>query len=366
LVVDTGHSSLAAWHAELVARGASVADGCVLGFGDARAELAAARDSAIVCDLSHRGLVAFTGADAQAFLHGQLSSDLAALGPDACQLSTYNTPQGRAAATLLLWRGADGFLADLPGVLTEAVRRKLSMYILRSKARAIDASAAYIRLGVGGPQAAQALGKLGICVPTADFAVVQNAKASLSGAPANIDWLLRLPGGRIGMLLAESGDAIRLLDSLIPHARTAGADAWNWLGVRSGIPEILPQTQDAFVPQMLNMDLLGGVSFSKGCYPGQEIVARMHYLGRLKRRLRLVHVAGTEVPHPGDAIVSRALSDQAAGAIVNVAPSPAGGHDALAVMPVDANPADLRLRSPDGPVPEWLELPYAVPPPKAA
>ena len=137
----------------------------------------------------------------------------------------------------------------------------------------------------------------------------------------------------------------------LPLLLRAGADAWEWTSIHSGIPTILAATQDAFVPQMANFELVGGVSFKKGCYPGQEIVARTQYRGILKRRMALAHLAASSspVPEPGQKVYSKAFGDQAAGEIVNVAPAPGGGADLLVVAQVDSlRSGDLRLDSPDG------------------
>jgi folate-binding protein YgfZ len=130
----------------------------------------------------------------------------------------------------------------------------------------------------------------------------------------------------------------------------AGADAWEASLIRAGIPTIVAATQDAFVPQMANFELLGGVSFKKGCYPGQEIVARTQYRGILKRRMALAHVSSGRRPTPGDAAYSASFGDQAAGTIVSAAPSPDGGFDALLVAQIESlDRDDLRLGAPDGP-----------------
>jgi folate-binding protein YgfZ len=124
---------------------------------------------------------------------------------------------------------------------------------------------------------------------------------------------------------------------------------------------VVAATQEAFVPQMVNYELIGGVSFKKGCYPGQEIVARMHYRGGLKKRMALAHIAGPGAPAPGDNLYSSAFGEQSAGQVANAASSPAGGHDALVVAQLESlDRRDLRWKSPDGPAVELRELPYTV------
>ena len=136
---------------------------------------------------------------------------------------------------------------------------------------------------------------------------------------------------------------------------------WDWLDIRAGIPVVGPATQEAFVPQMANLDLIGGVSFTKGCYPGQEIVARMHYRGTLKQRMYLANVGGTQLPQPGDKLFSPEFGEQACGTIVNGAPSPEGGQDVLAVIQIaSAEKGAVHWKSPNGPALKFMQLPYPL------
>jgi folate-binding protein YgfZ len=129
-----------------------------------------------------------------------------------------------------------------------------------------------------------------------------------------------------------------------------GPDAWELAAIHAGVPIITAATQEAFVPQMANFELVGGVSFKKGCYPGQEIVARTQYRGGLKRRMALAHVGGSQRPQPGESVYSATFGDQAVGTIVNAAPVPEGGFDALVVAQIESlQRDDLRWKSPDGP-----------------
>ncbi|MBI2289829.1 MAG: folate-binding protein YgfZ, partial [Betaproteobacteria bacterium] len=142
-------------------------------------------------------------------------------------------------------------------------------------------------------------------------------------------------------------------------AAPVGPAVWDWLDIRAGIPFITPATQDQFVPQMANLDAIGGVSFNKGCYPGQEIVARMHYLGRLKQRMYLASVAADEAPQPGDKLYSADTGEQSCGMIVNAAAAPDGGFDMLAVMQIEsAQRGEVHWKSPDGPRLKFSDLPY--------
>ena len=139
--------------------------------------------------------------------------------------------------------------------------------------------------------------------------------------------------------------------------------SWSTLDIEAGIPVITRETQEEYVPQMVNLDLIGGVSYSKGCYPGQEIVARTHYLGRLKQRMYRVRLAD-ENPRTGDPLYSAEFGrDQSSGTILNAAPTSRGAHEALAVIQKSsAATATLHWKALDGPAIEILSLPYAIAP----
>jgi tRNA-modifying protein YgfZ len=138
-------------------------------------------------------------------------------------------------------------------------------------------------------------------------------------------------------------------------------ETWRWLGIRAGVPMIGAATQDLFVPQTANWDVLDGVNFHKGCYTGQEIIARTQYLGRLKERMHLFH-AESPPPPPGARLYGAVFGDQACGTVVDAAPSPNGGTDLLAVVQLSALDGPLRVGAPDGPVLAPRALPYALPP----
>ena len=319
-----------------------------------------ARSGCFVCDLSGYALAAFVGLDAEAFLHGQLSNDVKALSHDQSQVAAYNTPKGRILATMLLWRNADGFLAQLPGAIAPGILKRLSMFILRSKVKATDASDRYVRFGLGGPTAAQIASAAGVLVTTGDFKVL----GSHGGEhPVQPDFVLGLPSGRFEFLYSDVQAAMACWNALCARgAKPAGMAPWHWLSVQSGIAEICPETQDKFVPQMLNLELVGGVSFNKGCYPGQEIVARTQYRGEIKRRTVLAHVDSKPVPAVGEDVINAESPEQSIGSLVAVAPSPTGGYDALACLHMDlARDGELHLGEAHGPRLHLKDLPYKLP-----
>jgi folate-binding protein YgfZ len=304
-----------------------------------------------VAALTHFGLLQFAGADAAVFLQGQLSCDVNALQPGQAVYGSYNTPKGRMLASFLLWRDETGFTMQLPRSVCEATRRRLSMHVLRSKVTVRDASDDYVLFGTVGNDAMPVLASLIAEPPAAALALTTAPQARL----------LRLDSARVLIVVdRERGHA--LTEALTAKLHPLSTDLWDWTDIRAGIPYITPATQDQFVPQMANLDLISGVSFTKGCYPGQEIVARMHYLGKLKQRMYLTAAPDNELPQPGDKLYSPDTGEQATGMIVNAARGPDGRPVALAVMHIESfKRGEVHLKAPAGPRLEFMDLPYSIP-----
>ncbi|HKW79607.1 MAG TPA: folate-binding protein, partial [Casimicrobiaceae bacterium] len=320
------------WLDFLTAQGASFDRGTIASFGEASTELAAAREHAVVCDLSPLGMLEVTGADAGTFLQGQLTSDVAALAPGAAQYSAWCSAKGRVLANFLIRRGVDAsYQLILAAGLSEAIAARLRTFVLRSQVKISDVGSATVRLGVGGPGGSDAV------------------RASLGEPPAiartttiGDALVVALPGPRYVVVVPPAA-APACWQHLREHATPAGFAAWRWLTIRAGVPVITPVTSDQFVPQALNWDALGGINFQKGCYAGQEIVARTQYLGRLKERLFLAHLE-VDPPEAGWRLYSSAFGEQACGTVVDAAAAPDGGSDALAVLQVAAaDSGDLHL-----------------------
>ena len=319
--------------------------------------LAVAGKTAVVCDVAPLCLLAIDGTDAAAFLNGQLSSDSAGLNSDACQYSSYNSPGGRMLANMVLWRAganaADGFRALISADLAESVRKRLAMFVMRSKVTITDVSTTTARYGVGGPDAGNAV-RAALGVVPMPFSVARSSTVVVLG----------VPGPRY-IVLPSTDARTATFDALAQHAKPAGFDVWRWLTIHAGVPVITAATQDKFVPQMVNWDVLGGVNFQKGCYTGQEIIARTQYLGRLKERL-FAFVAASEKIAPGDRLFSPEFGEQPCGTVVNAAAAPQGGCELLAVLQIAAAAnGEVRVGARDGPVLTPLPLPYDVPAPVA-
>ncbi|HZM46110.1 MAG TPA: folate-binding protein YgfZ [Burkholderiales bacterium] len=301
------------------------------------------------CELADYGLIGYSGDDARTFLHNQLTCDVEALDVRRSAYGSYCTPKGRILATFLLWRTAEGYTMQLPATLRESIQKRLAMYVLRSKVKVEDVGPRYTIAGVSGADATSHLQRIFGAVPPNEHQLIATSDATV----------VRLPGARYEVLLPKDSDPATV-EKLKTGTDLMSPDHWSWLDIRAGVPVITPPTQEQFVPQMVNMDLIGGLSFSKGCYPGQEIVARTHFLGRLKQRMYLAHLSAGE-PRPGDKLYSADLGSQASGTIVNAAPAPEGGFDALAAMQIAAAKSDaVHWKAPDGPELKLLPLPYEV------
>jgi len=336
------------WKNFLQSQGAAIEDGAVLHYGDAAAERSATGGT-IVADLSQLGVIAFRGDDTVAFLQGQLTNDVRALHPDGAQWNGYCSPKGRLLGNFLMWRQGGDYCLQLSGDIAAGVLKRLSMFIMRAKVQVRDASDETVRLVVAGKQAQAAV--------TAAMGAVP--EAAMHSRVGDAGQAIRLGGDKFVLSLAPER-AVAVWQTLRESATPVGAPVWDWLRLNAGIPMIVAATQEQFVPQMVNLEVIGGVSFQKGCYPGQEIVARSQYLGKLKRRMFLAHVDAEAAP--GDSLYSADLAGQATGTVVNAAPAPTGGFDVLAVAQVEsANTQTLHLKAAGGAALTLKPLPYALP-----
>lgn len=339
------------WAAFLANNAAVIDDGVVRHFGDPAVELSAASRGSVVSDLSQFGILFFHGEDAATFLQGQLSCDVSAISVDGCAYGSYCTAKGRVLATFLMWRTEAGYFMALSRDILAATQKRLGMYVMRSKVKLEDVSQNTVLTGLTTPDGTGGLGGLFAVLPDDDH----------KGVRSDRGLLLRLAPTR-WFLVNDERTAQQNWPGFRGVFSPVGAPAWSWLEMRAGIPWVTLATQDQFVPQMLNLELIGGVSFQKGCYPGQEVVARTQYLGKLKRRMYLANVVSDTAPSPGTALYSEALGDQASGMVVNSQTSPAGGFDVLAVAQAESIGASVvHVGSLNGPALSLLPLPYALP-----
>ncbi|HMC15133.1 MAG TPA: folate-binding protein [Albitalea sp.] len=292
-----------------------------------------------IAPLTHWGVIRARGDDAATFLHSQLTNDFSQLGPNEARLAGYCSAKGRLLASFVAWStGPDEVLLACHKSVLAPTLKRLSMFVLRSKCKLSDASAEVHLHGLAGQQAEQAVGALAVWT-----------KRDVDGTQ-----LIRMPdaAGVARALLATSADA--------PAGPALPLDTWRWLEVQSGIAVIEAATAEHFVPQMLNFELVGYVNFQKGCYPGQEIVARAQYRGTVKRRMFLFDVDAAALP--GQEVFHSADPGQPAGQVANAAPRIGGsGSSVLVELKLAAlEGGEIHLASPDGPMLAQRDLPYPV------
>ncbi|WP_288022283.1 folate-binding protein [Thauera sp.] len=321
-------------------------------FADATDEARAASESTVVVPLLHLGIIRSVGPDSAAFLHNLVSNDVNKLPADGAAWNSFNSPKGRMIASFLMWAEDEGHGLVLSADILPAFLKKLSMYVLRSKVKLANASDTLALIGVCGKNAAAVLQAAGIEMPAVDM----RQTLTTDGVRC-----VRIDAERY-LLAVAADDAAGVFDVLVAGgAVKAGTAAWQLSMIRAGLPLVTAPTQEEFVAQMLNYELIGGVSFHKGCYPGQEIVARTQYLGKLKKRMyRVAAAPGIEVVAGMD-IHAPDFGEQSAGKVVNVAPTADGGVEALAVIQSSsAEAGQLRLGAGEGATLELLPLPYAL------
>ncbi|MFU2487680.1 YgfZ/GcvT domain-containing protein [Thauera sp. WH-1] len=342
---------MTAWTEHLARLGANLAD-AALHFSAPASEARAADEATIAVPLLHLGVIRSVGPDSAEFLHNLVSNDVKKLAADAAEWNSFNSPKGRMIASFLMWAEAEGHAMALSADILPAFLKKFSMYVLRSKVKLSDASATLALVGVAGPETAAALQAAGIELPAADMRQTVNA--------AGVRCIRLDPQTHVLAVPAESAPAV--YDALLAKgAVKAGTAAWQLRMIRAGLPLITAPTQEEFVAQMLNYELIGGVNFHKGCYPGQEIVARTQYLGKLKKRMYRVALPAGAAASPGMDVYAPDFGEQSAGKLVNTAPTADGGSEALAVIQCSsAETGNLHLGAPDGPALALLPLPYAL------
>ena len=298
--------------------------------------------------LTHLGVIRAAGEDAVKFLQGQLTQDVALLTLKQARLAAFCNAKGRMQASFVIFkRSEEEILLVCSRDILAATLKRMSMFVMRAKAKLSDASGDFALYGVSGSAIESIAGNAHPACSKADF------------YDANMVFLHPGAGQPRAIWCAPAG-------SPVPLGPPITLEEWNWLEVQSGIAMITQPIFEAFVPQMLNYESVGGVNFKKGCYPGQEIVARSQFRGTLKRRAYLVH--GDAQPSVGQAVFHRGDTEQPCGTVAAAAANPAGGFDAIVSIQTSAaadahehaDVACLSLGSVTGAVLNLLPLPYAL------
>ena len=294
-----------------------------------------------VLPLTDWGLLRARGDDSRSFLHGQLTQDIVGLPPGQARLAGYCSAKGRLLASFVVWAEAapGALMLACSADLLPATLKRLSMFVLRARCKLGDASAELPLTGLAG----DAAGAAGV-----DGIVPWGVGAACGGT------LIRLPD-------AAGVPRALLVGGTPPAGEALAPQAWAWLEVAAGVPRIVAATAEQFVPQMVNLELVGGVNFQKGCYPGQEVVARSQYRGSLKRRMLL---ASAPTPlQPGQEVYAADDAQQPAGMVVNAAATADGGAIALIELKLAARGQALAAGAAGGPAMRLLPLPYELPEP---
>jgi hypothetical protein len=314
------------WYSFLRRQGAVFEGASVRRFGNGASTFLNPKDT-IFSPINWLGIARISGSDAADFLQAQLTGDISDIGPGITRLSGYCTPKGRLLAIFRVLREGDDFLLLSDSDILPNILQRLQMYVLRMK----------VHLAVETGRVA-----IGLIGPDADHIV-----AELSGSPSEMandvvcnQGICTIPFGEKEkgyLIIAPPEQLIESWVVIRSGAQLAGSDQWTLFEMRSGIPRITLATQDNFIPQSINLDLIGAVSFSKGCYPGQEIVARVRYLGRLKSRMARAIVPHGKLPAPGDPVFLDAKTTQRAGTIINAVSLSNGTGELLATVPLGSS-----------------------------
>ena len=308
-------------------------------------------DKPTLVNLNHLVCYQVEGEDATTFLQGQFSNDINAVTSSTGQISSYCTPKGRMLAILYICKRGDSYFLLTSKDIAEEVMKRLQMYVMRSKV-SITVMYDALLMGVCGDTQAEILDTLHLTPIDSHYQV--SANESFIG--------MNIPSINSRYLVIGNETSAQQLQKLdTKDVNIYSASYWQWLDIMAGLPSITSNVQEAFVPQMANMELIEGVSFSKGCYPGQEIVARLHYLGNANRRMFRISVEHSESINIGDDIYTHG-SDQPVGKVVSVINEADNKYSGLAVLRIEAAKKNqLAIGSASGNSIQIMPLPYDVP-----
>jgi len=339
------------WKTFLETSGAHFDDGHICDFGNPRRELMVTTTGSIFSPLTHYGIIRVDGDDAQKFLQGQLTNDIEQVIDNASQLSGLCNPQGRLLALFRIFKQNDAYHLVMPSELIDDILKRLKMFVLMSKVTLEDVSSELSTIGLSGPQCEQQLSDAIGDIPNQTDAAVQ-----LDGIT-----VIRVIGQHPRFEFFGDQDALnKMWMKLNVHATPVGSNAWEYLDILAGMPVVYKITSGSFIPQMLNLQAVNGLSFKKGCYTGQEIIARLQYRGKLKRHMHLVTIETDTTPEPGaNLYTSLETRNEAVGNIVCAQINAEGNCNALAVVINEfAQDGSTFLESVDGPVLTFLAQPY--------
>lgn len=325
----------------------------------AHTETPANTDALGICTvLTEYALFSASGSDAASFLHGQLTNDVTGLSPSQARLAGFCTAKGRLLATLAIWQRQENDDAHIQGFmrqsLIESVIKRLRMFVLRAKVKFDTPQGRLHGVWAQSEHVAALSDKAGGALPTKAWQCAQLPTGTWICAPHDAStlrwWWISEPS------------QLEQAQALSAALAKGDESVWRRDDLCQGLAWIEAPTQDLFIPQTANLDLIDGVSFTKGCYPGQEIVARSHYLGKVKRRMTLGTVSGLPAATPLLAadVFDASNSAEPCGRVIDATTNADETHVLLETTLVAMAQPELRLGSIDGPAISLKTLPYAL------
>ena len=342
------------WKNYLLSKGANFTEDGGFQFNDESDSNKKAEDSDIICDISQFSTLVVAGGDAKEFMQGQFTNDAEHVDDDNSQLSAFCNNKGRMTANFRLFKNQQNYFFSVKNSLVDESIQHLQNYILRAQVAIQDVSEQLIHLGISGGNAEKLLSPF-----------IEISNNDVDGTSSNENYIVIRAADPLNSIpryevFCSFEHAKALWETISTQAETVNSSSWDYLNIQAGLPFIDNHTSEEFVPQMVNMDLINGVSFTKGCFTGQEIIARMHYLGKLKKRCFKVHIASEKRPAAGDKLFAEnAKAGQNTGMIIQAEKNPESGYDALAVIQIADTESNLFLGDADGPVVTVKELPYS-------
>ncbi|MCK5726304.1 MAG: folate-binding protein YgfZ [Thiotrichaceae bacterium] len=338
------------WQHVLIQTGAEFTDDQLISYGNPNRERRIMPQGNVICDLSHLGIIRITGEEAEDFLQAQLTNDIKQLSPNQAQSSAWCNPKGRVIASCIVVKTKDSYLLSLSADLIPYVLKRLKMYVMRAKVTLEDVSNNLVHFGFSGSR------------------IHRDWDACCDGKLANNDYgvsyfedlpIIRIPSTTPRFVtMGHLETATKLWNKLNVRAAPVGHEAWEYLNILSGLPTITEASREKWIPQMLNLQVLNTVNFQKGCFPGQEVVARLKYLGKTKRRLYRLITTTDQLAITGDTINNSAGEN--AGTILNTVLNPDGKLELLAIVKIAMAEETLFLSKDKEVCLEIAELPYTT------
>jgi folate-binding protein YgfZ len=343
------------WKEFLIDNGAEFETGKLVSFGNPSRESRIPPQGSVLSDLSDRGIIKVHGVDAEDFLQHQFTNDISRVTEDSHQLSAWCNPKGRVLATFRIFKRGNNYYLTVSSDLIEMILKKLRMFVMRSDVTIEDISKSLIHFGYAGERAEADLQTLlgKETIPTQPNQTLQQKSLSI----------LRLPGTVPRFeVFGELEDAKDFWERCNVRAAPVSSNGWDYLNIVAGLPVVCEASSAAWIPQMLNLQVIDGVDFQKGCYPGQEIVARLKYLGKNKRRMYRIEINSSELPKIGQKIYAEGESAYA-GKILTTVINPSRKVEALAVIKIASVNHLLSLKENSSEIQDAisiLELPYSI------